>query len=245
MYGQLCTEFYDADKKFATEEEIDFYKSIFNVSQHILEPMCGSGRLLIPLLQAGFTVDGIDNSKYMLKSCKERALKLGLTPRLFENNIEAINFNNEYDGIIIPFGSFQLFYPRGKAFSMLKKFKRALKPNGKLVMDLFVPWDALWENKEEEKSSREINIDDNTKIKIESNNKANKYEQFIDCHSIYTKWQNEKCIAEEKEHMYITWYYVYEMELILEKYGFKKIEHKGRFLNNEEILTFIAEVGDG
>lgn len=244
MYGNLCTEFYDADKKFATQEEIDFYKSIFKISHRILEPMCGSGRLLIPLLQAGYVVDGIDNSKSMLKSCSERAEKLGLNPRLLEDKIEDINFNDEYDGVIVPLGSFQLFYPREIAFTVLKKFKQALKPNGKLVMDLFIPWDALWENNEEEKSSREVKVDGNTIIKIASHNKANKYKQFIECNSTYTKWINEQCSAEEKEHMYLNWYYVYEVELILEKYGFKNIKHIDRFLNNENIMTFVAEVND-
>lgn len=242
MYGKLCTEFYDADKKFATQEEIDFYKSIFKINHRLLEPMCGSGRLLIPLLQAGYNVDGIDNSKSMLESCKERAANFGLHPKLREDEIEHINFNHEYDGIIVPLGSFQLFNPRETAFSVLKKFKNALKPNGKLVMDLFVPWDALWENNEEESNSREVKIDESTTIKIDSHNKSNKYKQFIECFSTYTKWINGQCIAEEKEHMYINWYYVYEIELILEKYGFKNIEHQDRFLNNENIMTFVVEV---
>jgi len=242
MYGQLCTEFYDADKKFATEEELNFYKSIFNIDHRILEPMCGSGRLLIPLLQAGYVVDGVDNSESMLKNCRERALKVGITPRLFEASIEDAHFNQDYDGIIVPLGSFQLVYSRESAFTVLKKFKQALKPGGKLVMDLFVPWDALWENNEEEKSCREVKIDDNTTIKIESNNKANKLEQFIEGYSIYTKWVKGKCVMEEKENMYLNWYYVFEIAFILEKYGFKNIARTDRLLNNENIMTFVAEV---
>lgn len=109
-------------------------------------------------------------------------------------------------------------------------------------MDLFVPWDALWENNEEEKSSREVKIDETSTIKIESHNKANKYKQYIESISTYTKWVNGQCVAEEKEHMHLIWYYVYEIELILEKYGFKNIKHQDRFLNNENIITFIAEV---
>lgn len=241
MYGTLCTEFYDADKKFAPPIEIDFYKSIFKKNHRLLEPMCGSGRLLIPLLKEGYAVDGIDNSPFMLKSCKERAAKLGLKPKLVEAKIEDINFYHEYDGIIVPLGSFQLFYPRETAFNVLKKFKQALKPNGKLAMDLFVPWDALWENNEEETSSREVKIDDKTMIKIESHNKANKYTQFIESDSIYTKWVDGQCIAKEKEHISLCWYYIYEMELLLEKYGFININHQDRFLNNENIMTFIAE----
>lgn len=241
MYGTLCTEFYNADKKFATQDEVDFYKSLFNRSDLILEPMCGSGRLLIPLMQEGYTIHGIDNSPQMLKSCKERASKFGLAPILFEGKIEQITLPNKYDGIIIPFGSFQLFYPRRLAFQILEKFKTFLKPNGKLVMDLFVPWDALWQNNEEGKNNREVTTEDGSVIKIDNHNTANKYEQYILGNSTYTKLVDGKVVTQEKEQMYICWYYHYEMELILEKYGYKNIIYQERFLNNENQMTFIAE----
>src|ERR1700722_5256057 len=88
MYGTLCTEFYDADKKMAPPDEVDFYKTLFKTADLILEPMCGSGRLLIPLLREGYTVHGIDNSSDMLKSCRERAAAFGLEPTLIEARIE-------------------------------------------------------------------------------------------------------------------------------------------------------------
>jgi len=78
MYRQLCSEFYDVDKKYASSEEVDFYRKFFNEDDLILEPMCGSGRLLIPLMQKGYNIHGIDNSPDMLKACKERAAHLNL-----------------------------------------------------------------------------------------------------------------------------------------------------------------------
>jgi hypothetical protein len=82
----------------------------------------------------------------------------------------------KYDGIVIPFGSFQLFYPRSNADRALKIFRDHLKPKGKLVMDLFVPWDALYENNEEEQSKREVKTSAGSVIKIHSHNITNKHE---------------------------------------------------------------------
>lgn len=45
MYGQLCTEFYDADKQFSPSEELQLYQELFSKNDCLLEPMCGSGRL--------------------------------------------------------------------------------------------------------------------------------------------------------------------------------------------------------
>ncbi|MCW5584473.1 MAG: class I SAM-dependent methyltransferase, partial [Gammaproteobacteria bacterium] len=237
MYGELCTKFYDADKQFASTEEVNFYKNIFNKNDLLLEPMCGSGRLLIPLMQAGFTVHGIDNSPEMLKSCKKRASDLGLQPTLYEETVDNMSLSQKYDGIVIPFGSFQLFYPRSNAYHALEIFKEHLKPKGKLVMDLFVPWDALYENNEEERGEREVKTGDiggNSIIKINNHSKANKYEQFIISKTKYTELLDDKAINQEEEQMYIAWYYRYEMELILEKFGFKNIRYENRFLNKSD-----------
>lgn len=241
MYDALCAEFYDADKKYASQEEVDFYTYLFNETDIILELMCGSGRLLIPLLQAGYTVHGCDNSVAMLQSCRERAEKLGLQPKLFDTNLETMDLEGLYDGIIIPLGSFQLLYPRAAAFKVLDRFKKHLRPKGRLIMDLFVPWDALSENNQQERGEREIQISDGSSIKCIYQNNANKQEQFIASENKYIKKLNDNIISEEIEHMHICWYYRYEMELILEKYGFKNISMQERFLNNENHMTFIAE----
>lgn len=241
MYGKLCAKFYDADKHFATQEEINFYETIFNKNQILLEPMCGSGRLLIPLLQAGYLVHGVDNSDEMLKNCRKRAAELGLTPILFEEDVQKMRLSQKYDGIIIPFGSFQLFYPRSNAYHALEVLKHHLNPQGKLVMDLFVPWDALYENHEEERSEREVTANNGSIIKIKNHRKVNKYEQFILGKTKYSEIVNGDIIHEEEEEMYEAWYYRYEMELILEKFGFKHIHYHDRYLNKSNHMTFVAE----
>jgi len=242
MYGHLCTKFYDIDKQFASLEEIKFYKNFFDKNDLLLEPMCGSGRLLLPLLQEGYSVHGIDNSVDMLNSCKERAVNLGLKPVLFERSIESMQLVDLYDGIIVPLGSFQLVYPRSLAFQILEIFKNHLKPKGKLIMDLFVPWDALYENNEEEHSERAVKTNEGSIIKLNSYNRAHKEDQFILSKTHYTETINGKTIAQEDEEMAICWYYRYEIELILEKYGFKNIDCHERFLNDSPYMTFVAEL---
>ena len=241
MYHKLCTEFYDIDKKFASSNEVNFYTQYIRKNDLILEPMCGSGRLLIPLAQAGYSIHGVDNSSSMLASCKERALKLGLSLTLFEEPIETMTLPKQYNLILIPLGSFQLLYPRLTAFHTLNNLKKHLQPGGKIILDLYVPWDALYENNQETFSEREVTSPDKSKIVIQSHNMANKYEQYLHCDALYKKMVNGRVIAEESEQMHISWYYRYEMELILEKYGFKNIDYQEAYFNNEAHMIFIAE----
>lgn len=240
MYGNLCTEFYDADKKFATHDELALYQEIFSPGQVLFEPMCGSGRLLIPLMELGYEVHGCDNSAAMLASLKLRAQQRSLNPVIYHQSLEDISLEQQYHGIIIPLGSFQLFYPRKKAYKALETFKQLLLPNGKLVMDCFIPWEVLYEGGESESSESEIQLSNADLIKIVNHTTANKQEQHMLSKSDYTKYSEDKLIAQEKEQMDILWYYSYEMELLLEKYGFTQIKQVQRFLNGSNHITFIA-----
>lgn len=240
MYEQLCTEFYNADKKFASGDELKLYQELFSKEDILFEPMCGSGRLLIPLMQLGYAVHGIDCSSAMLNSCKLRANALNLYPILFEDDILDFKTTQKYNGIVIPFGSFQLFYPRKNAYQALEKFYDLLLPNGKLVLDLFVPWDAMHEHGAIDESKNQVILPSGEIIEIHSHTTSDRFSQHMHSKNKYTKYFNKKLVAEEFEEMDILWYYKFEMELILEKYGFKNIKHIDRFLNQSQHMTFIA-----
>ncbi|HCU6014361.1 TPA: GNAT family N-acetyltransferase, partial [Legionella pneumophila] len=66
-YQSLCTEVYDLSKPNAPQDEYSFYRSYAaEVKGLILEPMCGTGRFLLPLAAEGFDVHGFDASQPML-----------------------------------------------------------------------------------------------------------------------------------------------------------------------------------
>lgn len=240
MYNQLCTEFYDIDKQFATDDELKLYFEQFNTSDLLLEPMCGSGRLLIPLLQAGYQVHGFDSSQCMLESCKRRAEQLHLTTSVTLNNIESISIKQKYDGIIIPLGSFQLLYPRTNAYMALEKFKNLLAPGGKLILDFFIPWEALYENAECETSTRQVDLPTGECIIAENQTTVDKWNQHMLSKTSYKKMLLNNLISQENETINILWYYPFEIILMLERYGFSDIKRIDRFLNNHEQLTYIA-----
>ena len=61
-----------------------------------LEAMCGSGRLLIPLLEQGFSIDGVDNSAEMLKSCLNRCKSLNIKVDLFGRSLQELSIPKKY-----------------------------------------------------------------------------------------------------------------------------------------------------
>ncbi len=59
-YGSLCTEMYEILHEKAPEDELQFYLSYAQKGMRILEPLCGSGRFLVPFFKRGFNISGMD-----------------------------------------------------------------------------------------------------------------------------------------------------------------------------------------
>lgn len=226
-YKSLCTEFYDLTKPLASGAEVAFYRDRLG-HKTVLEAMCGSGRLLIPLLKAGLKVDGLDYSSEMLTHCRER--------------IEKIDLPHTYDAIIIAIGSFQLLYPREKALEVLVKMKKVLSPGGHIFIETFVPWESLYENRLYEENEREIEGALHVKLHIRSINQVDKFHQFIKSKNFYKKIRDGKQVQTEEEELYINWYYRYEMIYFLEKAGFKNIElQEVNFSQNPNGIVYVGQ----
>jgi methyltransferase family protein len=135
-YLNLCTQVYELSKPKPPEDDYRFYKSyVEQANEKILEPMCGTGRFLLPLLQDGFQVDGFDASQHMLDALNDKAKKLGLEPNVWQDYAENINQYKKYNLIFIPSGSFGLILDNTSAYETLNAFYSILNDGGKLVFE--------------------------------------------------------------------------------------------------------------
>ncbi|HEY3256329.1 MAG TPA: class I SAM-dependent methyltransferase [Polyangiaceae bacterium] len=136
-YGNLCTEFYDLDKPEPPPDAFDFYLAEAERTHGpILEPMCGSGRFLLPLLARGFDIVGSDASSHMLSACRARAQRLGLAPALSEQRLDALSSERRFGLIFIPSGSFCLITDETVAFAALVRVRELLAPNGRFIVEI-------------------------------------------------------------------------------------------------------------
>ena len=97
-YGRLSSEVYDLDKPVGRSfGDIEFYEErLKSCEGPILEPATGTGRILIPLLEKGFDIEGFDSSQDMLRICRQNSQKRGLSPRLFEAKMESFSQAKKY-----------------------------------------------------------------------------------------------------------------------------------------------------
>ena len=93
------------DSSEAPSDELDFYLSYAEKGKKILEPLCGSGRFLVPFLERGFTISGIDLSEEMLAKLKQKAPMASVACR----DILQYSSDRLFDYIFISSSSVSLF----------------------------------------------------------------------------------------------------------------------------------------
>jgi SAM-dependent methyltransferase len=136
-YGKLCTQFYDIDKPTAPPEELAFYLGhARQANGPVLEAMCGSGRFLIPMMQAGIDLDGVDASSDMLGACQHKCNTLGLQSHLYRQFLHEMDLPRKYNLVFIPAGSFGLIADLTQVREALKRLHDVLLPGGKLVLEI-------------------------------------------------------------------------------------------------------------
>jgi SAM-dependent methyltransferase len=136
-YLSLCTEVYDLSKPKPPEDAYQFYRSFAKQAQGpILEPMCGTGRFLLPLLEEGFDVQGFDASDHMLAALTKKALSRNLTPNSWKGFVADLSREEKYKLIFIPSGSFCLITNLEQSSQALQKFYDHLSPDGILLFEV-------------------------------------------------------------------------------------------------------------
>ena len=138
MYSKLCVEFYDLEMHPNHDKALEFY--MFYAQQAkgpILEPMCGSGRFLIPMLQAGLEIEGFDASPYMLDALRKKYSQI--TDKQAPVTLQVVQeftSNKLYKLIFIPYGSWGLIIDKAEAQKGLNVLCRSLAPGGKLLIEI-------------------------------------------------------------------------------------------------------------
>ena len=143
-YGSLCTEMYEILHEQAPQDELSFYLSYAEKGKRILEPLCGSGRFLVPFLERGFDISGMDSSEEMLAKLKRKAPNA----TVMQADIVHYAVRERFDYIFIPSGSVSLFTDMGMCRRVMRKMKELLVPGGKFVFAVDTVFDRCDESGE-------------------------------------------------------------------------------------------------
>ncbi len=134
--------YYDADFRDYLDD-LPFYRELARrTGGPILELMCGTGRVLLPLAEAGYAITGVDISPAMLAIARERVAELDLAGRaeLLEGDVRDLPLPaGKYALAFVAVNSFMHLENVRDQLACLSNVRRALTPRGLLVLDLFSP----------------------------------------------------------------------------------------------------------
>jgi SAM-dependent methyltransferase len=245
-YGPLCTELYDLTKPvgYSIGGDIEYYLERLNRTKgRVLEAGVGSGRFLIPLLENGYNVEGIDYSPEMLDLCRKRCKERGFKPNLYEGNLSNFSLDSKYEAIVMPTGSFCLIENSKDAMDALKCMYNHLILGGRLIVDLLLPTD--WRTGEIASSYYEVSKEEGIALERKSV-EMNWIDQYTLTILKYEKWRNGKLIDTELQRFPIRWYGIEEFQHILKSIGFSDITCSAEYVYNKKpskehsLLTFEA-----
>jgi SAM-dependent methyltransferase len=138
MYQSLEAELHDAFwHDLGPPAELPLLRGL--LTRHpgpALEIGCGSGRLLFPLIQEGFPLEGLDNSPEMIRLAWEKARAENLAPILHQEELASHHPTSPYQALALPAFTLQL-YPNPA--TALQDCHRLLAPSGGLYLTVFYP----------------------------------------------------------------------------------------------------------
>lgn len=135
-------DIYDAVYSYV-REDIPFYLGeALSVEGPVLELGCGTGRVALPIAQAGVDVVGIDSSTAMLDRAKVKAKGLGSAAgelRLVCADMRDFSLDTNVDLAIIPFRGFLALLTVEDQRRALLRIRQHLNIGGRLVFNVFAP----------------------------------------------------------------------------------------------------------
>jgi len=134
-------EYYDFDH--ATTVDIEFYLTYTRqCGSPVLELACGTGRLVIPLAEAGFEVYGLDASENMLARCRRKVEERRLADRVHPTQANMAAFDlprKDFALAFVAVRSFMHLFTQADQLACLERVHRHLRPGGCFIVDVYAP----------------------------------------------------------------------------------------------------------
>lgn len=132
--------FYDAENA-DKDDDIDLYIDLAgDYGGPLLDVGCGTGRVMFPLAQAGYTVHGIDSEQAMLQRAQQRLEAMPhLRDKLYLHHGDARTFDampTQFRLTLVPYNGLMHFHDQEAQLAVLRRLRAWTLDDGLLVLDL-------------------------------------------------------------------------------------------------------------
>ncbi|MBD3210782.1 methyltransferase domain-containing protein [Candidatus Micrarchaeota archaeon] len=137
IYDEMARRY---DLIYGDLADLEYYMNeARNARGKVLEVGCGTGRILLHLLEEGIDAQGLDSSPEMLAVLKEKAEKKGLEPRVSCADMLDFSLDDRFQLIILPYRTFLHLKNKSDMEKALLNLKKHLEPGGRLILHVYKP----------------------------------------------------------------------------------------------------------
>jgi len=234
----LISKYYDLIYK----ERVDDAQLWFDLSEdfpgEILEIGCGTGRVSLPLLQAGKQLSGVDISELALSIVQEKVKEANVagSAKFYQADMRALNLSQKnFAFAFIPINTFMHNLNTADQQNTLKAIATHLKIGGALAVDLYHPYpQALLEADGRMQFSGQFEADRNGNIvqwfvsrQLELDEQIQRVTFMLD------EIDNESIVRRKHFTFPMRYLHRFEMELLLSNAGFEIFEILGDYDGSE------------
>ena len=223
-------EYYDLDHD--TQIDIAFYLNYARrCGSPVLELACGTGRVLIPLAEAGFEMYGIDLSENMLAHCRRKVAERGLDDRVHLALADMATYDLPRKDIAlayVPVRSFMHLHAQEDQLACLRCTYKHLRPGGVFIVDVYAPNFRLLAQEPEQPFAlrRESVLPGGGRLVRSDRFVRNDLVAQVQHYEIrFEEYDPGGALVRERTLPLTTRYtFRYELQLLLERVGFERID---------------------
>ncbi|QDV57485.1 class I SAM-dependent methyltransferase [Rosistilla oblonga] len=141
-------QYYDLAFRDETDDEADFIEAAWakfgdGPLKHLLEPGCGSGRLVVELARRGYDVTGFDLSEPALRYTRSRLRRIDRTAEVLNADMIDFSLPRKFDMAYCTMNTFRHLLTENDARSHLQMVADHLRPGGLYLLGFhLMPPDA-------------------------------------------------------------------------------------------------------
>lgn len=141
-------QYFDMLFRDETDAEVEFFEKAFakiakRKVKRLLEPGCGSGRLVVEMARRGYDVTGLDLSDPMLRYVRRQLSRKKLQARTVIGDMTRMELDQKYDAAFCTFNTFRHLLTERDAESHLRSVANHLNRGGIYILGLhLIPLDA-------------------------------------------------------------------------------------------------------
>lgn len=201
----------------------------------VLELGCGTGRVTVPMAQAGIDVVGLDSSAKMLQVARRKARRarpLDGDITWVRSDMREFSLNQKFRLVVIPYRGFLSILNVEQQRRCLENIRYHLMPHGRLIFDIFVPdLDTLTDNTSTLVHSWDVtDPDTDRRLVVWDQSRFDNHNQIMDVRMIMEELNLSGQVVDKLYRDFqIRYIHRYEAQHLLELSGFHVLDVFGDF----------------